>query len=326
MTGHCVLVISGPTAAGKTQLGLQVATAIGAQIVSVDSRQVYRRLDIGTAKPTPAQTQQVRHHLLDIVEPTHTFSAGAFARAAAPAIADLQRRGLPIVLVGGSGLYLSAVLDGLGTPAPVDTSVRQALRERVHAEGLAALYAQLERLDPAGAAALSSNDEARILRALELALGEGHPLAGRWHEPETGVTQLPLMICATRPRQELYRRIDARALQMLEDGWIEEVEALLASGLTPEDPGLGCLGYSEVVQMVTAGLPRWQALEAIRRRTRQYAKRQTTWLRRDRRFRWLDLDRLGTAAARDRILCHWEARGGIIGRTRGGADDVDSCT
>lgn len=314
------LILVGPTAVGKTELALELAEFMGAEIVSIDSRQIYRGLDIGTAKPTVAQRRAVRHHMVDIADPAKTFSAGRFGVLARDRIRDLQADGRPALLVGGSGLYLAATIDGLFLSPPMNGSPSADLAVRLQAEGARALWAELRRLDPAAASAIEPGDSVRVLRALELTLTDGRRRGERWESDRgTGLEAMPMLVCLTRSRENLYRRIESRAVSMFRAGWPEEVQGLLARGLDPGAPGLESLGYAEVVDYLRAGLPKERAIEAIQGRTRRFAKRQMTWFRRDRRLRWLDLDRLGNAGARARILAQWEALAPL-------ADAVDTGT
>lgn len=301
------IAIVGPTAVGKTELALRLAASLNAEIVSVDSRQVYRHMDIGTAKPTPDQRAAVEHHLLDLLDPSQRYSAGRFAADARDRIARIRGAGRVALLVGGSGLYLSALVDGLFDEPGLGTE-RGTLVRRLAVAGLPSLYADLGRLDPVAAQALSPNDEPRILRALELAARDGCSRGERWQAAaQPGLGALPLMVCLTRARDALCRRIDERAAAMLNGGWPAEVERLLGMGFCATAPGLVSLGYRQIVALLQGRLSQPEALEQVRRCTRQYAKRQLTWFRRDRRLRWLDLDALGVCGAHDRVLRQWEA-------------------
>lgn len=314
------LVIVGPTAVGKTELALELANSLGAEIVSIDSRQIYRGLDIGTAKPTVAQRRDVRHHMVDMADPAKTFSAGRFGVLAREKVRDIHAAGRPPLLVGGSGLYLSATVDGLFLSPPMNGSSSADLAVRLQEEGARALWDELRRLDPAAASAIEPGDSVRVLRALDLTLIDGRRRGERWEaDEEPGLEAMPMLVCLTRSRENLYRRIDSRAVSMFRAGWPEEVQGLLAGGLDPGAPGLESLGYAEVVDYLLAGLPKEKAVEAIQGRTRRFAKRQMTWFRRDRRLRWLDLDRLGNSGARARILAQWEALAPL-------ADAVDTGT
>jgi tRNA dimethylallyltransferase len=302
-----MIVLAGPTGVGKTELSLSLAAAIGGEVVSVDSRQVYRRLDIGTAKPSASQRQQVRHHLLDLIDPADSFDAGRFGAAATAALQDIAARGRTAVLVGGSGLYLSSLIDGLFDESADDRIVsRRTWASRLQAEGLAVLWSELGQRDPAAQASLSPTDGVRILRALELSAGGTR--AARWaNDRRAGIGVCGPMVCLHRPRSSLYQRIDERVSSMLRNGWLEEVEALLGGEWQVDAPGLCTLGYNELISHIQADVGLEQTLASIRQKTRQYAKRQMTWFRRDRRFRWLDLDHLSNDAARHRILRQFEA-------------------
>ena len=258
------LAIVGPTAVGKTELALELAESIGGDIVSIDSRQIYRGLDIGTAKPTALQRRGIRHHMVDLINPVQVFSAGRFAALARDRVRAIQVRSRPVLLVGGSGLYLSATIDGLSEAPPVNRSLRARLAVRLRKEGFEALRCELRRLDPAAASEIEPGDAVRVLRALELNLTDRRRRAERWESDDgRGLGAMPMMVCLTRPRESLYQRIDSRAVAMFRGGWPEEVEGLLASGLAPGAPGLQSLGYAEVVAYLVAGLPKEKAIKAI---------------------------------------------------------------
>jgi tRNA dimethylallyltransferase len=306
-----LLVLAGPTAVGKSELALRLAESVGGQILSVDSRQVVRGMDIGTAKPSAAERARVPHHLLDLIEPHETYSAGRFVDDSRAVLKALSPAGCPVLLVGGSGLYLQALLDGLFEESTEERSQRRShWQERLAREGRGALWTELGRLDPAARARLQPADEVRLLRALELAEDGGR--AVRWRRerlPGLGAQRVP-MVCLTRHRDSLTARIGARVDAMLRNGWRQEVAALLDGGVAASAPGLMTMGYQELVQELQ-GRPPDDVRQVIQRRTRQYAKRQMTWFRRDRRFRWLDLDRLSTADAADRLRRHAERVWGV---------------
>jgi tRNA dimethylallyltransferase len=301
------IVLTGPTGVGKSELALSLAEAIDGEIVSVDSRQIYVGMDIGTAKPSPAEQARVVHHLLDLISPRQTFSAGQWAAAARTVVEEATGRGRPVLLVGGSGLYLSALLDGLFDESVGDRESRRRYREQRLLEGdLDSLWLELGERDPAAQRSLSPTDGVRVLRALELS-GQGGR-ASRWqHHRQQSLPGLGPMICLSRPREELYDRIDRRTEGMVQAGWLEEIRTLLAAGAQITDPGLVSLGYTQLIDHLRGGVPLDEAVETIRQKTRQYAKRQITWFRRDRRFRWLDLARYGTEGAQERILLQYEA-------------------
>jgi tRNA dimethylallyltransferase len=289
-----LLVILGATATGKSGLAMRLAEELGAEIVNADALQVYRGLDVGTAKPTPAMRRLVPHHLLDVCEPHERFSAGRFAELAGAAIAHVHRRGKPAILVGGSGLYLRALLEGLSPLPQSDPEVRRALEEDVDRRGLPALYAELERLDPETAARLTPADRQRIVRALEVERLSGRPLSS-WirdrpmgAEPVAAAQRLGL----TLPRSILYDRIADRVDKMMERGWVAEVEDLLRRGVRPEAPAFQAIGYRQLVEYLRGERSLDEAVEDIIRATRRYAKRQETWFRKEREVRWIPAEAL----------------------------------
>jgi tRNA dimethylallyltransferase len=287
-----VVAIVGPTGVGKTALAVALAAEWPIEAVSVDSRQVYRRMDVGTGKPTPDERRALRHHLLDVVEPDEPYDAARFARDAAAAIADIRSRGRQPVLVGGTGLYLRALLDGLSPLPPADPALRRQLRAEAAAGGSESLHRRLAALDPVTAARLHSRDLVRLTRALEIALLTGEPpsaLRGRRRGP--GATAYrPLVIGLTTARDALYARLDARVDRMLAGGLLQEVEALLATGYTPALPAMQGIGYRHLVPVLEGGAGLPEAVVGMKRDTRHYAKRQWTWFGRDERVQWVSID------------------------------------
>ena len=286
------LAVTGPTAVGKTELALRIAERTGAEIVSIDSRQVYRGLDIGTAKPTPAERARVPHHGIDVVDPGTRYSAGRFARDARRWVGEIRSRGRVPLLVGGTGFFLRALLEPLFEEPPLDPDRRRRL-ERVLArmEG-ERRFRWLDALDPESAAQLRrGGGRQRELRTLEVALLTGHSL-GWWHRErparEPGLDALIFVL--DRPRQALDRRIDARVDAMLRAGFLEEVAGLIDAGYGPDDPGMSATGYSEAIAALDGQLSVDDAADRIRRMTRRYARRQLTWFRNQLPpdARWLD--------------------------------------
>jgi tRNA dimethylallyltransferase len=274
------LALVGPTASGKSALALEVARALGdVELVSVDSMQVYRGLDIGTAKPGAAERARVPHHLIDLVDPAAAYSAARFASDASAAITEANRRGRVALLVGGTMLYLKALLEGLDTLPAADPTLRAAIDVEAAALGWPALHAQLALVDPATAARLAPNDAQRIQRALEVWRLSGRPLSQlQGRRARTG-PPLPLIALEPDDRAWLHARIARRFEQMLRDGLLDEVRALRARGdLSLQLPSMRCVGYRQAWQALDSG-----ELEALRDRgiaaTRQLAKRQLTWLR-----------------------------------------------
>ena len=312
MLNKPLILIAGPTATGKTEIALQAAQHLPkAEIISADSRQIYRYMDIGTAKPTPEQQNQCPHHLLDVLGPEENYSTGAYTRAARSVIEQIWNRGGLPIMVGGTGLYWQSALDGCFEDETEYAPIRAELQHRLHCEGLASLYEELGRRDPVAQARLQPGDAQRILRALEVAMAGKSTLSALWREcKDQPFVQRPQMICLTMERSRLYERIDQRVEQMVEQGWVEEVRALREMGYDPSDSALGTLGYLEMCRAL-AGHCSWQeAIEQTKQRTRHLAKRQITWCRRDRRLRTLDLDVWGKVGVVQRIVGEWEYRSG----------------
>jgi tRNA dimethylallyltransferase len=292
-----VAALVGPTAVGKTAVSLSLAQRLGAEIVNADSLQVYRELDIGTAKPSLEERARAPHHLIDVADPPEMYDAARFCREGREVLDDLRRRGVPPLVVGGTGLYLKALLSGLfaeGEPAPV---VRQQVRRELEDLGLAALYQRLEQLDPATAARLHPHDTYRIVRALEVMADTGRPLsefiaAHRFQDAPYEVVKLGLEL----DREELYRRIELRVEVMLEQGWLDEVEGLL-SRYPPTLKPLQALGYRHLINFLTGRWSWEEALTLLTRDTRRYAKRQLTWFGSDPEVRWFHPDQVAEMAA-----------------------------
>lgn len=275
------LVITGPTATGKTALSLDVAERLDGEIISMDSRQVYRGMDIGTAKVTPDQRARVPHHGLDLVDPDERYSAGRFARDARRWIEEIRARGHTPILVGGTGFFLRALTHPLFREPEMPERAREALKRWLERQPEEKLRRWLADLDPATARTLeASGGRQRVARALEVALLTGRPLSW-WHRhapPET--PPLPLLIFVLwLPREQLYRRINDRVLEMIEAGWVDEVRALLERGYDLDDPGMVATGYPELVAYIRGEWSLEEAIEATQRATRRYARRQFTWFR-----------------------------------------------
>jgi tRNA dimethylallyltransferase len=284
-----VPVIVGPTASGKTALSLEVARRVPAEIVSADSRQVYRRMDIGTAKPGPDEMRRVPHHCIDIADPSETFNAVRFAEAGRDAVSGILSRNRLPVAVGGSGLYLRALVDGLFDGGFRDAGLRSRLNREASESGTAALYGRLCRTDPEAAARIHPNDLKRIVRALEVAELSGRPISQLQREKTRPAVFDTLWFGIRWKREELTRRIDARVDRMMEAGFLGEVTALLASGLTAADNAMDSLGYRELTAHLDGRMNLAEAVAEIKMHTRQFAKRQMTWFRPDARIRWFDV-------------------------------------
>lgn len=292
-----VVLVAGPTGVGKTAFAVELARRLGSEIVNADSMQVYRYMDIGTAKPTPEERSVVAHHLLDIVDPGEPFDAGDYVERARPVIRTLHEAGKVPLIVGGTGLYLKVLTRGICAGAPGDPDVRRRLIEEEQTLGLPVLHRRLLEVDPELGARLHPNDRQRILRALEVFRHSGKPLSHwqRQHRFEdTPYRTVKLFL--NRDREELYRRIDARVDAMMAQGFLDEVRKLLAMGFGPDLKPMQSLGYRQLARHLRGEMSLNDAVGEIRRDTRRYAKRQLTWFRADPQFQWLD-----AAGARDLV-------------------------
>ncbi len=288
-----IICVVGPTASGKTRLSVALCRRYGGEVLSCDSMQLYRGMDIGTAKPTAEEMQGVPHHMIGCVEPGENFSAGRYVAMADPILQDILRRGRLAVVTGGTGLYADSLIAGRSfAPLPA-TGKREELQAQVRREGIGPVLALLRRVDPERAARLHENDEKRILRAAEVYLETGKTITE--HDRETRAQPpkyRPLWLGLTfRDRQDLYDRIDRRVDDMVAAGLFEEVERLLDAGLRPDCTALQAIGYKEPMQALRGEITRAEAVEAIKRESRRYAKRQLTWFRRNRAIHWLELPR-----------------------------------
>jgi tRNA dimethylallyltransferase len=292
-----VLAIVGPTAVGKTEIGLGLAEWLNGEIVSADSLQAYRGFDIGTAKPTLEERSRIPHHLVDILDPQEDFSAGEFARRAGAAITEIQGRSRLPIVVGGSGFYLRALFDGLSEIPSVRPGVREELRRRLDQQGLEELRRELRSLDPITEARLELGDTQRVLRALEVVISTGRALSG-WHSDaaQSRPGHEAIRIGLTLERGLLYDRIAHRVHRMIEAGWVGEVEQLLTRGVTPGDPAFRAIGYRELAAHLAGEVSLDEASEETIRATRRFAKRQLTWFRKERDVNWFSAEDLDAAS------------------------------
>ena len=293
-SGQAVVAVVGPTAAGKSDLGIALARALGGEVVNTDSMQLYRGMDIGTAKLTPAERAGVPHHLLDIWEVTETASVAEYQRLARAAVDALRTAGRVAVLVGGSGLYVRAVLDRMEFPG-TDPAGRTALEAELAAVGPGALHRRLAELDPVAAGRIEPGNRRRTVRALEVVLGSGRPFSsygpGLQAYPPTAVT----MIGLRWPRPALAERVATRVGAMMAAGLLDEVARVAAGGLSRT--AAQALGYKELIEHLEGRSTLDAAVDSIIVRTRQFAVRQDRWFRRDPRVRWIDVDRDPVAEA-----------------------------
>lgn len=298
-----VLVLTGPTAVGKTDLSLRLARLIDAEIVSADSRQIYRELTIGTAKPSPEELALVSHHFIDELQLGEPFSAGIFAREAAERIRQMQARGKAALVTGGSTLYLEALLHGLSEVPPTSSETRAALTARLAREGPETLYRELEKVDPASARTMDPTKTQRVVRALEVYLDTGQPLS-HYHGSGGPPPFRSLVFVLERPRESLYRRINARVDAMLAAGLIEENRRILEAGYPPDLNPLRTIGYREPLSYLRGEIALDEMTRRLKRHTRRYAKRQLTWFRRRPEYVWLDLEAEGERALAV-VLARW---------------------
>jgi tRNA dimethylallyltransferase len=274
--------IAGPTAVGKTAVALELASRLDAEIISADSMQVYRGLDIGTAKPTPAERKRVPHHLLDVCEPDELFDAKRFVALAQTAIADLASRNKTALIVGGTGLYIRALRHGLFDGPARDA----ALRARLEATGAPELFAELQRLDPQTAARIDRHNPRRLVRALEVFHATGKPISTQQTQ-WTGQSNAAPLFALQRDRADLVARIERRIDQQLADGWLDEVRELLSLDLQRKPTAMQAAGYRELAAHLRGEIPLDEAVTLVKARTRQLAKRQMTWFRREPGVRWI---------------------------------------
>lgn len=284
-----LLCLLGPTAVGKTEIAIQLAQRLNAEIVSVDSRQIYRQMDIGTAKPTPEERQAARHHLIDCVDVFQPFSVADYQRLTDTAITDIRNRGKRVLLVGGAGLYFRAVVDGLFEGPGANPALRERLEAEAAQHGVNALHERLRACDPVSADRIHPNNIVRVIRALEVYELTGTPMSELQQQWRPEKQRYPFIaFCLTMPRALLYRRIEQRVDVMLANGLIAEVEALLAAGYSRDTVALQSFGYRELIAYLDGECTYVEAISQLKQNTRRFAKRQLTWFRKDTRLEWID--------------------------------------
>ncbi len=305
--GGRVVVVAGPTAVGKTEIAIAIAKAFDGEIVSCDSMQLYRGLDIGSAKPSAEELAAVPHHLIGVVDPHTPFSVAMYQKLARAAIREILARGRLPVVAGGTGLYLNSLLYEMNFAAekqPDDDLLRRDWEEIAAREGPAALHERLRAVDPAAAERIHPNNVRKVVRALESAT-RGVPV-GEFKNLQEKVKEYDaILIGLTRDRKALYDRIDRRAAEMMRAGLVEEVRGLLEQGLTADDTAMQGIGYKEVVGYLAGAYDLDEALARIQLHTRHYAKRQLTWFRRYADMTWFNLSEYGDAAAAEEAIIAW---------------------
>jgi tRNA dimethylallyltransferase len=283
------VAVVGPTASGKSAFALAIAERLATEIISADSMQVYRGMEIGTGAATGAERARVPHHFVSCLAPGEPFSAGEFQRQGREMLAAINNRGLPAVIAGGSGLYVSALLDGLFDGPDRDDAVRTRLEAEANEIGQAAMYARLMKVDPEYAAVVDENDLRRIVRGLEVYEIAGQPLSALHRDHAHVAEPVRARFVAIRyPRAELYERINQRVDAMLDAGFVDEIRALQAAGLEAEVRQLRALGYREFMAHFAGDVSYEEARAAMQQNTRRYAKRQLTWFRADNRIEWIE--------------------------------------
>ena len=287
LTKPKLVIVLGPTAVGKSELALELAPQIDGEIVNADSQQVYRYMDIGTGKPSEAERKNVKHHLIDVVNPDEEFNAALYRRLATEAIDRIQRGGKTAVVCGGTGLYLKALTHGLFTGPGQDPQIRRSLEAEINNTGLAGVYQRLVKIDGTVTSTIHPNDRQRIIRALEIYESTGKPLS-EWQK-EHAFHEEPFEVCKIgllRERTELYDHINRRAERMIEEGLLEEVRGLVARGFRLDLKPLRSVGYRQMGAVIQGMMEQAEALAEMKQETRHLAKRQLTWFRRDDGIRW----------------------------------------
>jgi len=298
-----LLIVAGPTAAGKTAIAVTAAERLGAEIVCADSRQIYRGLDAGTAKPSAEERIRIRHHLLDVADPAKAFSVAEWIDLAVGAIRAIHGRGRLAIVVGGTGLYIRRLMHGLCAAPTAQETLRESLAADERLSGAGTLHRRLAALDSESAARIHPSNVVRVIRALEVVLASGRTLSD-WQRSETAPPGNwdAFLTVITRPRDVLRRRADLRVTGMLRAGWRDEVRSLLAAGLTPDSPGMKALGYRPLALAALGHMAEDEAERIVRRDTSRYVKRQFTWFRKDPEAVWFDADALGESEAVSRLV------------------------
>lgn len=283
-----LIVITGPTATGKTGLAISLAKQFDAEIISADSMQVYRKFDIGTAKPSEEERQGIPHHLIDVANPDEAFDAARFKEMADDIASDIAKRGRQVCVVGGTGLYIRALVHGLQKGPSPDPELRARISDQADAEGWPTMHRLLEKKDPTTAKRLHPNDGVRILRALEVVMSSGIPLS-TWHKKHQFEENRydACLLCLERPRADLNDIIDRRVDSMMEMGFLEETKTLLDTGFSPELKPMQGLGYRRLVSHLFGELTLAEAVEKIKTDTRRFAKRQVTWFKKEPGVIWV---------------------------------------
>jgi tRNA dimethylallyltransferase len=290
-----IVAVIGPTAAGKTDIGITLAQETGSEVISVDSMQIYRWMDIGTAKPPPELLAKIPHHLIDILYPDQDYNAGMFANDADAIINQLGQQGKTAVLVGGTGLYLRALINGIIEVPEISLKIRNSVRTLASEKGVGECYLKLKELDPKSADKLHPHDISRVTRALEVVLETGHSIQEYQanHRFQQHRYQV-YYIGTTWPREVLYDRINKRVKLMIERGLVNETRGILEMGYSESLPSLNSIGYKQAVAFLRDKMSKDEMITDIQQKSRHYAKKQVTWYKKDRSIPWVEGNRLGS--------------------------------
>ena len=288
-----IVVIGGPTATGKTKLSVELAKKANGEIISADSVQIYKKLDIGSAKPTKEEMSNIPHHMIDILEPTENFSVADYVERAKSVIADVSSRGKLPIIVGGTGLYISSLVDNvMFSEAETDFALRDELNKKAEEMGAEKFHALLAEVDPVSAENIHPNNVKRVVRALEIYYSTGKTMTE--HNAVSKLVPSPYdakMYALTSDREVIYERIDKRVDIMVNDGLLEEVDGLLKDGVTKDMQSMQAIGYKEIVSYFEGKLTKEEAIDAVKQNSRRYAKRQLTWFNRMKNINWLFIDK-----------------------------------
>ncbi len=290
MTNHSVLAIVGPTASGKTALSILLAEKLGGEIISADSRQIYRYLDIGTAKPTQEELKITAHHFVSILNPDQYYNAGEYGTQARAKIEELLKQNKQPILVGGSGLYVRAVIDGFFEGPGKNREIREQLESEAHTLGAEILFDRLKEIDPISAAKMDATKVRRVIRALEVYYTVGKPISDLHSVQEIKIPFKSVQFGLEWERKALYHRIERRVDKMIENGLIEEVRGLLVKGYSRSANALNTVGYKEVFDYIDGMITKEEMIRLIKQNTRHFAKRQLTWFRADKRIKWIPVN------------------------------------
>ena len=288
-----MILILGVTASGKSKLAFELAKSLGAEIISVDSMKIYRRMDIGTAKPPKQVQAKVKYHLIDVVEPSEPFNVGMFIELTNQAINQIKKRNKPVVAVGGTALYIKSLLYGIFEGPGTDHQIRNQLKEDAKNQGLAKLHEQLSKLDPQAALKIHPNDEKRIIRALEVHQLTGKPISNfqsQWTQDGSSISENWKIIGLRREKSLESQRINARVKEMIDKGLVDEVKSLLNEDKLLSKQAKAAIGYAEIIDHLNNKISLAQAIELIKKNTRHLAKHQRTWFKTFKNVNWIDIE------------------------------------